>query len=194
MDDRALLEKLAFTVIKGQVKDGTALTQQGIDQGINPHLVINEGLVPGMDVVGELFRTNQYFIPEVLLSARTMNGSMALLRPLIVGHVTETVGVAVVGTVKGDIHDIGKNLVCMLLEAAQFKVHNIGVNNTPEKILEMAEQHHADIVGLSALLSVTMPNIGTAKFAKECGTDAYGANAPEAVKICRQWIEEKRAR
>src|SRR5205814_754992 len=116
--------KLAFlggiNVIKGQVKDGTALTQQGIDQGINPHLVINEGLVPGMDVVGELFRTNQYFIPEVLLSARTMNGSMALLRPLIVGHVTETVGVAVVGTVKGDIHDIGKNLVCMLLEAAQF--------------------------------------------------------------------------
>ena len=160
MDDRTLLEKLAFTVIKGQVKDGTALTQQGIDQGINPHLVINEGLVPGMDVVGELFRTNQYFIPEVLLSARTINGSMALLKPLIVGAVKEIVGVAVVGTVKGDIHDIGKNLVCMLLEAAQFKVHNIGVNNTPEKILEQAEQHGADIVGLSALLSVTMPNIG----------------------------------
>jgi methylmalonyl-CoA mutase cobalamin-binding domain/chain len=217
MDDRTLLEKLAFRVIKGQVKDGVALTQQGIDQGINAHLVINEGLVPGMDVVGELFRTNQYFIPEVLLAARTMNGSMALLKPLIVGSITETVGVAVVGTVKGDIHDIGKNLVCMLLEAAQFKVHNIGVNNTPEKILEQAEQHGADIVGLSALLSVTMPNIGktvehfekmgvrnkykiicggapvTAKFAKECGTDAYGANAPEAVKICRQWIEDKRA-
>jgi 5-methyltetrahydrofolate--homocysteine methyltransferase len=107
MDERALLEKLAFAVIKGQVKDGTALTQQGIDVGINPHLIINEGLVPGMDVVGELFRNNQYFIPEVLLSARTMNGSMALLRPLIVGTITETVGVAVVGTVKGDIHDIG---------------------------------------------------------------------------------------
>ena len=217
MDPRTLLETLSFKVIKGQVKDGTALTQQAIDDGIDAHLVINEGLVPGMDVVGELFRTNQYFIPEVLLSARTMNGSMALLKPLIVGAVQEIVGVAVVGTVKGDIHDIGKNLVCMLLEAAQFKVHNIGVNNTPEKILEQAEQHGADIVGLSALLSVTMPNIGktvehfekmgvrekykiicggapvTAKFAQECRTDAYGANAPEAVKICRQWIEEKRA-
>ena len=217
MDARTLLETLAFKVIKGQVKDGTALTQQAIDDGIDAHLVINEGLVPGMDVVGELFRTNQYFIPEVLLSARTMNGSMALLKPLIVGAVKETVGVAVVGTVKGDIHDIGKNLVCMLLEAAQFKVYNIGVNNTPEKILEQAEQHGADIVGLSALLSVTMPNIGktvehfekmgvrekykiicggapvTAKFAQECRTDAYVANAPEAVKICRQWIEEKRA-
>ena len=217
MDERTLLEKLAFMVIKGQVKDGTALTQQGIDEGIDPHLVINEGLVPGMDVVGELFRTNKYFIPEVLLSARTMNGSMALLKPLIVGSITETIGVAVIGTVKGDIHDIGKNLVCMLLEAAQFKVYNIGVNNTPEKILEMAEQHQADVVGLSALLSVTMPNIGktvehfekmgvrgkykiicggapvNAKFAKECGTDAYGANAPEAVRICRQWVEEKRA-
>ena len=217
MDNRTLLEKIAFTIIKGQVKDGTALTQQAVDEGVDPHLVINEGLVPGMDVVGELFRTNKYFIPEVLLSARTMNGSMAILKPLIVGAVKETVGVVVIGTVKGDIHDIGKNLVCMLLEAAQFKVYNLGVNNAPEKILEAAEQHNADIVGLSALLSVTMPNIGktvehfekigvrqkykiicggapvTAKFAKECGTDAYGANAPEAVRICRQWIEEKRA-
>lgn len=216
MDERTLLEKIAFTVIKGQIKDGMALTQQALDGGIDPHLVINEGLVPGMDVAGELFRTNQYFIPEVLLAARTMNGAMGLLKPLIVGAVKETVGVAVVSTVKGDIHDIGKNLVCMLLEAAQFKVHNLGVNNAPEKILEGAEQHNADIVGLSALLSVTMPNIGktvehfekmgvrqkykiicggapvTAKFAKECGTDAYGANAPEAVRICRQWIEEKR--
>lgn len=218
MDERTLLEKLAFTVIKGQVKEGTALTQQAIGGGVDPHLVITEGLVPGMDVVGELFRTNQYFIPEVLLSARTMNGAMALLKPLIVGAVKETVGVAVVGTVKGDIHDIGKNLVCMLLEAAQFKVYNLGVNNTPEKILEAAEQHGADIVGLSALLSVTMPNIGktvehfekmgvrpkykiicggapvTEKFAKECGTDAYGANAPEAVRICRAWVEEKKAK
>ena len=216
MDERTLLEKLAFTVIKGKVKDGIELTQQAIALNVDPHLVINEGLVPGMDVVGELFRTNQYFIPEVLLSARTMNGGMALLRPLIVGTVTATIGVAVIGTVKGDIHDIGKNLVCMLLEAAQFKVHNLGVNNTPEKILEAAQTHQADIVGLSALLSVTMPNIGktvehfekmgvrqkykiicggapvNAKFAKECGTDAYGANAPEAVRICRQWIEEKR--
>jgi 5-methyltetrahydrofolate--homocysteine methyltransferase len=217
LEQRTLLEKIAFTVIKGKVKEGTALTEEAIAMQVDPHAVINEGLVPGMDVVGELFRTNQYFIPEVLLSARTMNGGMALLRPLIVGTVTETVGVAVVGTVKGDIHDIGKNLVCMLLEAAQFKVYNIGVNNTPEKILEAAETHGADIVGLSALLSVTMPNIGktvehfekmgvrqkykiicggapvTAKFAQECGTDAYGANAPEAVKICRQWIEDKKA-
>jgi 5-methyltetrahydrofolate--homocysteine methyltransferase len=216
-DARVVLERLAYAVIKGQVKDGATLTQQAIAEHIDPHLVINEGLVPGMDVVGELFRTNQYFIPEVLLSARTMSGSMQLLRPLIVGTVTETVGVAVVSTVKGDIHDIGKNLVCMLLEAAQFEVHNIGVNNSPEKIFAAAETHRADIVGLSALLSVTMPNIGktvehframgardrykiicggapvTAKFAAECGTDAYGANAPEAVRICRQWIEEKRA-
>ena len=217
MNERILLEKLAFSVIKGEAKDGIEITQQAITLNLDPHLAINEGLVPGMDVVGELFRTNRYFIPEVLLSARTMNGGMALLRPLIVGAVAETIGVAVVGTVKGDIHDIGKNLVCMLLEAAQFKVHNLGVNNTPEKILEAAQTHQADIVGLSALLSVTMPNIGktvehfekmgvrqkykiicggapvTAKFAQECGTDAYGANAPEAVKICRQWIDDKKA-
>jgi len=216
MDERTLLERLATRVIKGQVKEGTALTQEAIDQGINPHLVINEGLVPGMDVVGELFRTNRYFIPEVLLSARTMNGSMALLKPLIVGAIKETIGTAVVSTVKGDIHDIGKNLVCMLLEAAQFKVYNLGVNNAPEKIFEAAEQHHADIVGLSALLSVTMPNIGktvehfekmgvrkkykiicggapvTPKFAEECRVDGYGANAPEAVDICKRWITEKR--
>lgn len=217
MDTRTLLEKIAYTVIKGQVKEGPALTKQAIDSAINPLLVINEGLVPGMDVVGELFRTNRYFIPEVLLSARTMNGSMNLLKPLVVGAIKETIGVAVIGTVKGDIHDIGKNLVCMLLEAAQFRVHNLGVNNPPEKILEAAEQHDADIVGLSALLSVTMPNIGktvehfekvgvrgkykiicggapvTEKFARECRTDGYGPNAPEAVKICRQWIEDKRA-
>lgn len=212
-DDRTLIALLSDAVIKGRIPDGEAVTRRAIAAGIPPLRLIEEALGGAMDHVGQLFRDEEYFIPEVLLSARTVHGAMRVLTPLIVGQEQKPVGVAVIATVEGDIHDIGKNLVCTLLRAAHFQVHDLGVDQKAEAVVEAAQKHGADIVGLSALLSVTMPNIEktiaafekagvrkshriicggapvTARFAVECGADGYAPSAPEAVVLCRQWGE-----
>jgi 5-methyltetrahydrofolate--homocysteine methyltransferase len=134
-------------------------TREGLDQALDPKELIFRGLIPGMDVVGEKFRRNEYYVPQVLLSARAMYAGLDLLKPLITarGDGGESFGVVVIGTAQGDLHDIGKNLVAMMLEGAGFTVHNLGRDVAPEKFVQSVEEHRAHIVGISALMTTTMP-------------------------------------
>ena len=134
-------------------------THEGLALEINPKELIFRGLIPGMDVVGEKFRRNEYYVPQVLLSARAMYAGLDLLKPLITkaGGDGQSLGVIVIGTAQGDLHDIGKNLVAMMLEGAGFTVHNLGRDVSPEKFVAAVEEHGAQIVGISALMTTTMP-------------------------------------
>jgi len=133
-------------------------TQEGLDLAMDPKALIFRGLIPGMDVVGEKFRRNEYYVPQVLLSARAMYAGLDLLKPLIVNTGGgESFGVVVIGTAQGDLHDIGKNLVAMMLEGAGFKVVNLGRDVAPEKFVAAVQEHDAQIVGISALMTTTMP-------------------------------------
>ncbi len=134
-------------------------TQEGLGLAMDPKDLIFRGLIPGMDVVGEKFRRNEYYVPQVLLSARAMYAGLDLLKPLITGTAQEggSLGVIVIGTAQGDLHDIGKNLVAMMLEGAGFTVFNLGRDVAPEKFVAAVEEHHAQIVGISALMTTTMP-------------------------------------
>jgi 5-methyltetrahydrofolate--homocysteine methyltransferase len=134
-------------------------TREGLDGSIDPRDLIFRGLIPGMDVVGEKFRRNEYYVPQVLLSARAMYAGLDLLKPLITasGRGEESLGVIVIGTAQGDLHDIGKNLVAMMLEGAGFAVHNLGRDVAPEKFVAAVQEHSAHIVGISALMTTTMP-------------------------------------
>jgi len=134
-------------------------TREGLDLEMDPKELIFRGLIPGMDVVGEKFRRNEYYVPQVLLSARAMYAGLDLLKPLITGSAREggSLGVVVIGTAQGDLHDIGKNLVAMMLEGAGFSVVNLGRDVAPEKFVAAVEEHRAQIVGISALMTTTMP-------------------------------------
>ena len=134
-------------------------TQEGLALAMDPKDLIFRGLIPGMDVVGEKFRRNEYYVPQVLLSARAMYAGLDLLKPLITnaGGEGQGLGVIVIGTAQGDLHDIGKNLVAMMLEGAGFKVVNLGRDVAPEKFVAAVEEHQAQIVGISALMTTTMP-------------------------------------
>jgi 5-methyltetrahydrofolate--homocysteine methyltransferase len=134
-------------------------TQEGLGRDMDPKDLIFRGLIPGMDVVGEKFRRNEYYVPQVLLSARAMYAGLDLLKPLITKSASggDSLGVIVIGTAQGDLHDIGKNLVAMMLEGAGFKVVNLGRDVAPEKFVAAAEEHGAHIVGISALMTTTMP-------------------------------------
>lgn len=134
------------------------MTRQALDEGLDPKAIIFRGLIPGMDVVGEKFRRNEYYVPQVLLSARAMYAGLDLLKPLLVQTgVDDYLGTVVIGTAQGDLHDIGKNLVAMMLEGAGFKVHNLGRDVAPEKFVEAVKEKEANIVGTSALMTTTMP-------------------------------------
>lgn len=134
-------------------------TREGLALSMDPKDLIFRGLIPGMDVVGEKFRRNEYYVPQVLLSARAMYAGLDLLKPLITAGATEnqSLGVVVIGTAQGDLHDIGKNLVAMMLEGAGFKVHNLGRDVAPEVFVKAVAEHSAQIVGISALMTTTMP-------------------------------------
>ncbi len=166
--------------------------------------ILDRGLVPGMDVVGVRFRDNIIFVPEVLISARAMKASLAILEPILAEAKVKEIGVYVIGTVKGDIHDIGKNIVGMMLKGAGFKVIDLGIDTRAEKFIETIKKENADIVGMSALLTTTMGYMQTvidkineagiqvksmvggapvsASFAEKIGADAYAKNASEAVE------------
>ena len=134
------------------------MTRQALDAGIEPKAIIHKGLIPGMDVVGEKFRRNEYYVPQVLLSARAMYAGLDLLKPLLTKTaVDDHLGTVVIGTAQGDLHDIGKNLVAMMLEGAGFTVHNVGRDVAPEKFVEVVKEKDANIVGISALMTTTMP-------------------------------------
>ena len=150
--------QMARALILGDRETVGRLTQEGLDRGLDPKQIIFQGLIPGMDVVGEKFRRNEYYVPQVLLSARAMYAGLDLLKPLITAAATsDYVGTVVIGTAQGDLHDIGKNLVAMMLEGAGFKVVNLGRDVAPEKFCAAVLEHGANIVGISALMTTTMP-------------------------------------
>ena len=200
-----LLEKIAESLIAGKVDEVSELTQQGLDANISSKDILEKGLLAGMEVVGKRFKANDMFIPEVLRCAKCMHGAMEILRPLLAETGVETAGTFVIGTVKGDLHDIGKNLVGMMFEGAGFQVIDLGIDLEPAAFVEAIKQHKASLFGMSALLTTTMPKMAetinaineagirdqvkimiggapvTAEFAKEIGADAYASNAASAV-------------
>jgi 5-methyltetrahydrofolate--homocysteine methyltransferase len=150
---------MARALILGDRDTVARLTREGLEAALDPKVLIFSGLIPGMDVVGEKFRRNEYYVPQVLLSARAMYAGLDLLKPLITAAAKgdDYLGVVVIGTAQGDLHDIGKNLVAMMLEGAGFKVVNLGRDVAPEKFVEAVTAHSANIVGISALMTTTMP-------------------------------------
>ena len=150
-------QELSDMVLKGDNKGAEQWTRDALDAGVAPKDIIDKGLVPGMDIVGQRFKSNEYHMPEVLIAARAMKASMNLARPLIAEADADPVGRVVIGTVQGDLHDIVKNLVSMMLEGAGFEVHDLGVDVSPQAFVEAAEANNANVVCLSALLTTTMP-------------------------------------
>jgi 5-methyltetrahydrofolate--homocysteine methyltransferase len=203
------MQKLYDAILSGDARNATAVTQEALDAGADPLMLVTDFMVPAMDEVGKRFETEDYFVPELLLSARAMKGALALLRPLLAASGTQPTGRVVIGTVKGDLHDIGKNLVASLLEGAGFEVHDLGSDVSPEKFIEAARSKNADIVALSALLTVTMPSMKTTidalrragvrdclkvmvggapvtrAYAEQIGADGFSDNASAAVALAR---------
>ena len=179
--------------------------------------MLYDALIPSLEEVGARFERGDYFVPEMLIAGRAMSGALDLLRPLLAETGVETVGTFVMGTVKGDVHDIGKNLVNIMLEGAGFTVHDLGVNVAPEKFVEQIQEHEPDIVGFSAFLTTTMPmfkaNLNaiekaglrdkvivmvggapvTQQYADAVGADAYAADASTAVRKAKELIERRRS-
>jgi 5-methyltetrahydrofolate--homocysteine methyltransferase len=205
------LEKLREAVIQGNWKAAAAVTQAAIDEGVAPLTVVN-CLIPAMDEVGRLFECEEYFVPEMLLSARAMKASMELIRPLLAAAGTQPVGRVVIGTVKGDLHDIGKNLVASMLEGGGFEVIDLGADVSPERFIEAVTTRNANLVALSALLTVTMPSMKTTidalqaagvrdkvkvmvggapvneQYATSIGADGYSESAGGAVALARKLV------
>ncbi len=203
-------KRLYDAVLNGDQKDAVAVTEEALAEGIEPMELINGCMIPAMDEVGRLYEAEEYFVPELLLAARAMKGSMALLRPLLTAQGAEPVARVAIGTVKGDLHDIGKNLVASMLEGGGFEVFDLGADVAPERFIEAIREKGAKIVCLSALLTVTMPSMRvtiealksagvrenvkvfvggapvTRQFAEEIGADGYGENANVAVALARQ--------
>ena len=210
-----LVQEISEFLQKGRAKNVKALVQQALDEGIDAKVILNEGLLSGMMVIGEKFKKNEVFVPEVLVAARAMNAGMAILEPKLIEIGNEPVGRAVVGTVKGDLHDIGKNLVVMMLKGAGLEVYDLGVDVEPEAFISKAEEIGADVIGLSALLTTTMPNmkgvvdlleekglrdkyivmVGGApvneSFAEEIGADYYTPDAASAAEVAKKAVMEK---
>jgi len=200
--------------LKEEIEEGTQIL---LDRGWTPERVLGEALVDGMTVVGIDFRDGILFVPEVLLAANSMKGGMAILKPLLAETGAKPVGTMVIGTVKGDIHDIGKNLVAMMMEGAGFEVHDMGINNSVEEYIAALERHKPDILGMSALLTTTMPYmkvvidalkdqglrdkyivmVGGAPLNEEFGTavgaDAYCRDAAAAATTAIRLVQERRA-
>jgi 5-methyltetrahydrofolate--homocysteine methyltransferase len=209
--------KMSRALILGDKDTVAAKTREGLDLAMDPKDLIFKGLIPGMDVVGEKFRRNEYYVPQVLLSARAMYAGLDLLKPLITAAASgsDYHGIVVIGTAQGDLHDIGKNLVAMMLEGAGFKVINLGRDVAPEKFVAAVQEHNASIVGISALMTTTMPGMKrtidalakaglrervkvmvggaplTEEFSKAIGADAYCRDAAVAVETAKAFIARK---
>ncbi|HTS19234.1 MAG TPA: corrinoid protein [Verrucomicrobiae bacterium] len=204
-------QKLSEVIEKGNRNEAKRLTQVLLDGGSSPLDIVEKGLVPGMAVIGEKFKNNQIFVPEMLIAARAMKESMALLEPLLVKAGIKPKFTAVIGTVQGDLHDIGKNLVAIMWKGANFGVVDLGTNVAPERFVAAAKEHGAQLVGLSALLTTTMPAMKTTvqairsaglsdvkvviggapitrEFAQEIGADGYGSDAATAVDVAKQLL------
>jgi corrinoid protein of di/trimethylamine methyltransferase len=204
------LKRLHDAILTGDLKTAVGITQQAIAEKLDPSELIANTMVPAMAEVGRLFECEEYFVPELLLSARAMKGALELLRPLLSASGAQPAGRVVIGTVKGDLHDIGKNLVASMLEGGGFEVVDLGTDVAPEKFIAALEESNSRILALSALLTTTMPSmkstidalktaglrdkikvmIGgapvTQQYANEIGADGYGENANSAVTLARK--------
>ena len=213
MPDYALMNQCVY---EGKAKEVEQMTRDALAEGRSAQEILTDGLIAGMSVVGEDFKYNILYVPEVLIAARAMKAGMAVLKPLLTsrGVNTSSAGTLLMGTVRGDLHDIGKNLVCMMAEGAGFQVHDIGVDQSIEKFLAAAEQCKPDIIGMSALLTTTMTYmkvvidgfkargldhikmaIGGAPisqmYADEIGADGYGQDASSAVDLFLRLVAKK---
>ena len=206
----SILEQMAADLMKGKANDVKTAVEQALSDGIEPGTILNEGLLAGMSVIGARFKRNEVYVPEVLIAARAMKAGMEVLQPRLVSAGVEPKGTAVIGTVKGDLHDIGKNLVCMMLEGGGFKVVDIGIDVAPEKFVEEAKANNADVIGISALLTTTMTNmkavvdavkasdtkakvmIGgapvTQAYCDEIGADGYASDAASASDLALSFL------
>ena len=153
----SIIEEMSEFLQKGRAKNVKALVEQALNEGMDPKLILDEGLLSGMMIIGEKFKNNEVFVPEVLVAARAMNAGITILEPKLLEAESEAKGKAVIGTVKGDLHDIGKNLVAIMLKGAGFEVHDVGVDVDSEAFINKAEEVGADIICMSALLTTTMP-------------------------------------
>jgi 5-methyltetrahydrofolate--homocysteine methyltransferase len=206
------LKELYDAVVNGDAKATHSITQQAIQDGVDPLKLVNEYMIPAMDEVGRRFEANEYFVPELLISARAMKASLDIIRPLLTARGDKPAGKVAIGTVKGDLHDIGKNLVASLLEGGGFEVIDLGVNVTPEKFIETVRDKNANIIAMSALLTTTMPAMRTTiealkqagvrnqvkvliggapitqKYADEIGADGYSETAVGAVALAKKAV------
>jgi 5-methyltetrahydrofolate--homocysteine methyltransferase len=207
-----LLKEIALNLEKGEDARVAELTQQAIDQGIPAGEILNRGLIAGMNIVGELFRNHEIFLPEVLLAARAMQGGIDLLKPLLIEEGVPTAGRVVIGSARGDLHDIGKNLVGIMLKGAGFEVVDLGNDVPAARFVDAAVEHGAEVIGMSALLTTTMTSmkevvdlvaqrgltgkiktiIGgapvSAEFAEQIGADAFGYDAANAVERVKRLV------
>ncbi len=211
----SILEEISEFLQKGKRKNVKALIEQALEEGIDPKMILKEGLMSGMSIIGGKFKREEVFVPDVMMAARAMNVGLSILEPKLVEAGNEPIGRVVIGTVQGDLHDIGKNLTAMLLKGAGFEIYDMGVDVSAEAFLEKAEEVNADIIGLSALLSTTMSQmkevidllkeknlrdkyivmIGgapiTNEFAEEIGADYYTPDAASAAEAAKKAVESK---
>jgi 5-methyltetrahydrofolate--homocysteine methyltransferase len=207
------LTPLTEAVVNGQAPKAKELTAKALEAGVSPGKILQEGLIPGMAEVGRRFECREFYVPELLIAARAMHAALDILRPLLAasGEV-EPIGKVVIGTVRGDLHDIGKNLVTMMLEGSGFEVKDLGIDVSPEKFVNAVKEGGYDVLAMSALLTTTMPSmkatidalkeaglrdkvkviIGgapiTQEYANQIGADGYGEDANQAVRVAKQLL------
>lgn len=210
-----IMHDMAYNLIVGNHQEVDRLTKMALDQGFSANTVMDDGLISGMAIVGIKFRDNIIFVPEVLVAARAMKFGMAHIEPILSASGIEPIGTVIMGTVKGDLHDIGKNLCIMMLRGAGFTVHDLGVDTKPDEFIDAVTEHNASLLGMSALLTTTMPNMGktieaieevglrdeirimlggaplTQEFADDMGADGYGKDAMACVELAKKLLEIK---
>ncbi len=206
------LSSLKKAIVDGNHKQAVAYTNQLIESGAEPQSILNDGLIAGMSEVGDLFKQGEYFVPEMLIAARAMKSSLEVLRPRLVDSGIQPIGTIVLGTVRGDLHDIGKNLTGMFLEGAGFKVVDLGVDVTAEKFIAAIKENDAELLGMSALLTTTMTYTAdvikaldaeglrgkvkvivggapiTEEWAKQIGADAFALDAASGADRCKELL------
>jgi 5-methyltetrahydrofolate--homocysteine methyltransferase len=209
-----VMQELYTSILNGDNKTVAQKVQAALDAGIDASRILNEGMIAAMAEVGRLFEEGEYYVPEMLISARSMQAGLVVLKPHLMQANIKSAGKVLAGTVKGDLHDIGKNLVCMMLEGAGFEIHDLGTDVSPEKFVNVLQEQEADIVALSALLTTTMPNmkatiealrkaglrervkviIGgapvTEGYAQQIGADGYSPDASRAVSLAKSLLQE----
>ncbi len=208
----SVLQEIYDSILNGQQKVTVEKVGQALAEGIAPEVVLNEGMVKAMAEVGKLFEEGEYFVPEMLIAARAMQGGLAVLKPRLVAASFKPIAKVAAGTVKGDLHDIGKNLVCMMLEGASFEILDLGTDVSPEKFVAAVKEQGANMIAMSALLTTTMPNMRntvealkaagvrdqvkvmvggapvTEGYAREIGADGYASDASRAVALAKSLV------